>query len=130
MMIVDINPSESDNDKMIVMTMIMILLPSDSWTVCTQYYYNKYHLYNNKFVVRVVKGKLPATHLLLLVLLLIISVPEIARPGHGQPSQAEHSGHLGVLFQKCLSRPGSNDRRKGRPYYRTRYLVSNTQTTI
>ena len=34
MMIVDINPSESDNDIMIVMTMIMILLPSDNCTVC------------------------------------------------------------------------------------------------
>ena len=59
MMIVDINNSESDTDIMIVMTMIMILLPSDNCTVCTQYYYNKYHLYNNNFIVRVVKGKSP-----------------------------------------------------------------------
>ena len=76
-MIVDINPSESDNLIMIVMTMIMILLPSDNRTVCTQYYYNKYHLYNNNFIVRVVKGKFPASTYI--VLLLIISVSEVAR---------------------------------------------------
>ena len=102
MMIVDINPSESDNDKMIVMTMIMILLPSDSWTVCTQYYYNKYHLYNNKFVVRVVKGKLPATHLLLLVLLLIISVPEIARPGPDNQARPNTADTLESCFKSAL----------------------------
>ena len=105
---------------MIVMTMIMILLPSDNCTVCTQYYYNKYHLYNNNFIVRVVKGKSPKTHdVLLLVLLLIISVSEVAT---GQQSQADHSGNLGVLFQKCLSRPGS--------LITELDLVSNTQTTI
>ena len=106
---------------MIVMTMIMILLPSDNCTVCTQYYYNKYHLYNNNFIVRVVKGKFPQnTHdVLLLVLLLIISVSEVAT---GQQSQADHSGNLGVLFQKCLSRPGS--------LITELDLVSNTQTTI
>lgn len=81
------------------MTMIMILLPSDNCTVCTQYYYNKYHLYNNNFIVRVVK--------------------EVAT---GQQSQADHSGNLGVLFQKCLSRPGS--------LITELDLVSNTQTTI
>ena len=57
----------------------MILLPSDNCTVCTQYYYNKYHLYNNNFIVRVVKGKIPATRLILLLLLLIFSVSEVAR---------------------------------------------------
>ena len=85
MMIVDINNSESDNDIMIVMTMIMILLPSDNCTVCTQYYYNKYHLYNNNnFIVRVgkkVKKNSPqhAFCSRFRVLLLIFSVSEVAR---------------------------------------------------
>ena len=63
--------------------------------------------------------------MLLLFLLLIISVSEVAT---GQPTQADHSGNLGVLFQKCLSRPGSNDI-GGRGGLITQLdLVSNTQT--